>query len=181
MMGTSLKHLRIVEKTGEGVPPDRRHRVLVSGGLIVLILGLGVAAVYLVHDSRVRRARTVLLPEVSRLVERQKFASAFLVAREAERYAPAEVAKLRQESWPLMTIETAPPGADVSMRDSISAETDWQAVGRTPVVNLRLPVASYRWKFSKPGYRTVEATSGPSRTLFRRLEREGAPLGMARP
>jgi eukaryotic-like serine/threonine-protein kinase len=157
--------------------PPLYRRASFMAPLAAALVVAAAAIFWLVRESRIRRARSVMLPEISRLTEQQKPAAAVRLSREAERYLPAEVAKLRRETWLPATIETDPPGAQVSMRDYLSSEADWQPFGTTPVRGARLPMGYYRWKISKPGYQPAEAAGAMD--VDRRLDLASAvPPGM---
>jgi len=175
-MAADIARLRAVgsPKGRERSPAFRRASFVAVAFLLVLAAA---ATFWLVRQSRVRRARTVMLPEVSRLAEQQKPAAAVRLAREAERYVPADVAKLRRETWLPASVETDPPGAEISLRDYISSESDWQPFGTTPIRGVRLPMGYYRWKISKPGFQTIDAAGAMG--LERRLDPPSAvPPGM---
>jgi eukaryotic-like serine/threonine-protein kinase len=61
-----------------------------------------------------------------------------------------------------ITIETTPPGADVSRKDYYAPDAVWEQVGRSPIENLRAPRALFRWRIEKKGFATAEGS------LFRR-------------
>ncbi|HEY6065486.1 MAG TPA: SUMF1/EgtB/PvdO family nonheme iron enzyme, partial [Thermoanaerobaculia bacterium] len=153
----------------------RRPSFLVALVAVVLLAAAGTT--WLVRQSRIRRARTVMLPEISKLTEQQRPAAAVRLAREAERYVPAEVEKLRRDAWLRAAVATDPSGAEVWLRDYLSTEADWQRFGTTPIRGVRLPMGYYRWKISKPGYQTIEAAGAMD--LERRLDLPSAiPPGM---
>ena len=155
-----------------------RPRLLVPVLCLTLLVG-GIAAWRITRASRQRHARDVTLPEISRLVDQEKFGAAIRLARQAERDVPEDVARLRRESWTAFSITTEPPGADVAMKEYLDVSSDWESVGKTPV-EIRLPVAYYRWKITMKGFQTVEATTPPF-ALTLRLDPESAvPSGMVR-
>ena len=164
--------------TGER-PAWRRPAILFPAVVVFLAVGFG-AAWRIARDARVRHARTVTLPEISRLIEQQKVGAAIRLAREAERIVPEDVARLRRETWFAFSIRTEPPGADVFMKPYLDVGAEWEPVGKTPIEEIHLPLAYYRWKVTRAGSETLEAAAGPEeRTL--RLDPEGtAPQGMVR-
>ena len=165
--------------TGRRVSVLRRPAILIPS-LIVVLAAAGAATWYLVRESRIRRARAEALPEISRLVEHDRPARAFLLARQTERYLPREVETLRREAWTFIAIRTDPPGAYVSMKDYEDVDGEWQPLGRSPIERLAVPIAYYRWKIEKPGFQTVEA-AGPHLNLPVKLDPVAAvPAGMVR-
>ncbi|HEY6051658.1 MAG TPA: serine/threonine-protein kinase, partial [Thermoanaerobaculia bacterium] len=156
-MGADIARLRGAGggERAERRPLFRRPSFLVALGAVVLLAAAGTT--WLVRQSRIRRARTVMLPEISKLTEQQRPAAAVRLAREAERYVPAEVEKLRRDAWLRAAVSTDPSGAEVWLRDYLSTEADWQRFGTTPIRGVRLPMGYYRWKISKPGYQAIEA------------------------
>ena len=144
-----------------------------------LLAAGGVAAWKIARDSRVRGARAAL-PEISRLVEQQKAGAAIRLAGQAERYVPAEVARLRRESWPSVSVRTEPAGAEVSIKDYLDVNGDWQPLGVSPIEGVRLPLAYYRWKIAKQGFQTVEAAAPNQRDPIRLDPISAVPAGMVR-
>ena len=154
-------------------------RVPVRAALAALLLLAAAGAWWLVRWSRVRRARDVTLPQVARLVEQQRFGAAVALAREAERYAPADVARMRKESWLAVSVVTEPEGAAVFMKQYADLKADWQSFGATPV-ETRMPFAYYRWRLAKPGFATVEAAAPTFRSVIRLVPASEVPPGMVR-
>ncbi|MGE5715198.1 MAG: protein kinase domain-containing protein [Acidobacteriota bacterium] len=155
-----------------------RPRVLVPALCLVLLAG-GVAAWRIARASRLRHARDVTLPEISRLVEQERFGDAIRLARQAEREIPDDVARLRRESWTTFRVGTDPPGAEISLKHYLDVSSDWIPVGETPV-EMRLPFAYYRWKIEKKGFQTVEATTPPVAVTLRLDPESAVPKGMVR-
>jgi len=170
--------LRPAQTAAAPVPrPAWLRPTVLYPAIAVLAAGIVFAAIAVVRASRVRRARTVELPEIARLIEQQKPAAAFRLARAAERYIPQDLARLRTD-WLPTNITTEPPGAETWMRDYLSTDADWQPMGKTPF-QVRLPQGYFRWKFSKPGYAPIEAAGYPN--LSRRLDSiSTVPPGMVR-
>ncbi|HXW92198.1 MAG TPA: SUMF1/EgtB/PvdO family nonheme iron enzyme [Terriglobales bacterium] len=160
----------------------RKPLVVVPTVLIVLLL-LGGAGWLVRHNARVRWAREQAIPEISRLVENGQYVSAFDLARKAKEYIPSDpfLAKLDRDYSVVVSIRTAPPGADVFMKGYADLTGEWQRLGRSPLDNVRLPFGYLRWKISKLGYGTVEAAAGPSQVINFTLDPEGSlPAGMVR-
>ena len=160
-------------------PPDaawRRPSVLVPVALLLLVL-----AVYGVWQTmnarRARWAREVAIPEIERLDQTPQSLHAVRLAREAERYAPAEVARAR-DTWLRLDITTDPDGATVDLRNYLDEEGPWEPLGTTPLGSYPLPMGLYRLRISKPGYEPRDIAYLPGRPPIK-LTREGAgPAGM---
>jgi serine/threonine protein kinase/dienelactone hydrolase len=128
--------------------------------LAALVLALG--AIWLVKRSRdTRWARTVALPEISRLYDAGKLNDAYALAAKIENLIPDDPSLARV--WPQISyrisIETTPPGADVYRSVYGDANAAWQFVGRTPVKEVRAPQGYYVWKIEKAGFGTVLRTT----------------------
>ncbi len=160
------------------MPSAARRPGVVAGLSLLVAAALGAAAWYFVRESRIRRAREVTLPAITRLIEESKLVAAVRLARQTERYAPEEIQRLRR-SWAPVSLTTEPAGADVSFKDYLGTDSDWQSLGRSPVAT-RLPFGYYRWRISKDGFQTVESVSF-NKPLAIRLDSPAAiPPGMVR-
>jgi serine/threonine protein kinase len=147
--------------------PHRRSRLL---ALSLLALLLTAAAWLSLRAYRDRWVRTVALPEIARLADQEKSLAAFRLARKVDRYAPSEpeLQRLRRDIWVPISIYTEPPGADVSIRDYAANRKDWESLGNTPVVNLRLPAGNFCVRIRKAGFAEVEGTVDSVSREFRR-------------
>lgn len=149
----------------------KRPRVLVPLLLVAVLLVAGVG--WLIKGYRdARWARTVALPEASRLADQGRFVEAYSLAMKTERSIPDDptLAKL----WPVisypLSMETTPPGVNVYRRTYADANADWELVGQTPLKNVRQPRGNFAWKFEKEGFATTIRTSA---ALNRRLSGAG--------
>ncbi len=126
-----------------------------------LLVAAGVGTWAWVRASRLRWAREVAIPEIVRLTKSNQLLAAYRLARRAERYAPEEVERMRRDSWfpTPVTIETVPPGADVSIKEYTSPDSASEPLGSSPIRNLRLPVGYYRWQIAKKGFSPIEAAA----------------------
>ena len=126
---------------------------------VVLLLLLGALLGWLFHrQAKVRWAREEGLPAISRLIDEGKFAAAFNLAREVEKYIPADP-KLAQ-LWPKMSsiisVHTTPPAANVYMKEYNAITSAWIHLGQSPLDKIRIPRGGLRWKVEKKGFATVE-------------------------
>ena len=154
----------------------RRPAVLVP--LCLAALAAAGAGTWLwLRDARVRRAREVELPEVARLIDTNRLVAAIRLTRKAGRYVPTEVEQMRRD-WMPASVETTPPGAVVSVRDYLGAESDWENLGQSPL-RTRLPFGYYRWRVTKEGFEPVEGAATPPRLPSLRLDPAASvPPGM---
>ena len=154
-----------------------RNAIAALGLLALLLAG---AAWIGVRVYRYRWVRTVALPEIARLADQEKSLAAFRLARTVDRYVPnePEVQRLRRDIWIPISIYTEPPGANVSIRDYAANREDWESLGNTPVVNLRIPAGNFCVRITKPGLVEVEGTVD---SVFREFRRTLHPVGAAPP
>jgi predicted Ser/Thr protein kinase len=170
------RDLRAVKDRRSGAGRRGKPRLLAAAAaaLVALLAGAG----YLIwRNTRIRWAREIALPEISRLTDKGQLVPAFRLAARAEKWAPAEVARLKREQWWSKTIRTDPPGAEVSFKGYREPEAPWEPIGRTPLT-LRLPWGNDRWRIVREGFEPLEV-AGARETLDFRLSRTGSlPPGM---
>jgi eukaryotic-like serine/threonine-protein kinase len=158
-----MRQQRVVESSG-AVPIARavRKPSFILGTISVVAVLAIVAGLVYRHYARVRWVRDQALPQIQQLVKEQKNLAAYLLVREANRYAPNDPALKRVEAEVLGTrrIRTTPPGANAYFRDYGGIHEDWEYLGKTPLDAVQLPHhGHYRFKFTKDGYEPVEATN----------------------
>jgi cephalosporin-C deacetylase-like acetyl esterase len=135
----------------------RKPKVVVPA--VLLLLSLLAAGILLgTWSRRVSWARNVALPEITRLVAKEDFDSAFRLARQAERYlaGDAELLRLQRHYQIQQSIHTDPPGADVYVRGYLNVDANWIYLGKSPVEQVRVPRGHDRWKVVKDGFEGVE-------------------------
>jgi formylglycine-generating enzyme required for sulfatase activity/tRNA A-37 threonylcarbamoyl transferase component Bud32/pimeloyl-ACP methyl ester carboxylesterase len=161
----------------------RRRSVLVAATAIVAAVATGVVW-FRTEQSRARWARTVALPEAQRLIEQGRVYAAFRLLRRAELYLPGDpiLTGLLGESTTRVTVETSPSGATVFVRDFFDDSAAWELLGRSPIQNVRLPVGTFAWRVSAPGYQTREALTATLRRAiqFALASTRDAPTDMVR-
>jgi hypothetical protein len=153
-------------------------------GAVVVVAA--VVALWVWRSSDTRWARGVALPEILRLADLDRNGEAFLLATQAEtRIAGDPVlnglwARISRQG----SITTTPPGADVSLQ-LIGGNTTWHPVGRTPLVNTRLPRGVFWWRLEKAGYEPMEIVRATGTVVLGGFERvvvlptpESHPPGM---
>jgi formylglycine-generating enzyme required for sulfatase activity len=165
--GVVLEALRSFEeelqrsgRAGPAVRTSPRTRWSRRLAIVAAVVGACALVAWLIHrESRIRWAVAVALPQVVRLAEQGRYSAAFALAKRVENVAPKESRLL--ELWPevsrLVTIETTPEGADVYAKEYSAPETEWQQLGRTPIVAARLPLARHHIRIEKQGFMRVDA------------------------
>jgi eukaryotic-like serine/threonine-protein kinase len=125
---------------------------------------------YWMQSSRVHHARTVVLPEITRLVDASQSCAAFLLMKQVERYLKGdpEFERLWQNATVRRSIYTDPPGADFYMRDYVSDNPEWMYVGRTPLESVTVPFnfddTRLVYRVTKPGFDEKEGSFYSSRS-----------------
>jgi len=149
-----------VQASGSEVSPPvvARRRPWAIGVLVgAVVVVAAVVALWVWRSSGTRWARDVALPEILRLADLDRNGEAFLLATQAETRIGGD--PVLNSVWPRISrevsITTTPAGADVSLR-LIGSDTTWHPVGRTPLVNTRLPRGVFWWRFEKAGYEPIE-------------------------
>jgi dienelactone hydrolase/predicted Ser/Thr protein kinase len=173
-----------------------RPRLVVPA--LVLLAGLVLAGSWwLERRERIRWAEQEALPRIAQLVEEGSphYREASLLALEAEKVIPQhpELLQLLERTTVSIDITSEPPGASVHFKPYDELGADWQPIGTTPLEDIRLPKAYYRWKLEKDGYRTLVAAVptvavdisqqmlARARDLHWALDAEGSiPPGMVR-
>ncbi len=155
--------LEACRKTG-GSSFTLRKSLAVTAALLLLIAVGAAGTWWFVRASRVRWAETVALPEAQRLMEHSQPLAALKLLQQAERYAPVspELIRLKEDlRLGPATINTIPPGADISIIDYANPNTvdanQWEHLGLSPVKTNRLPQDGFfRIRAVKDGFETLE-------------------------
>ena len=141
--------------------------------LVVIVAAVATASVVGRRAWGARWARTVALPEMTRLVDSLDFVNAVALADRARPFLAnnAEFEAL----WPRMTrqvpVESDPPGALVSYA-AYGGTPEWRPIGTTPLKDVRLPLGTLRIRAEREGFTPVEdvivfAAPPPRLTLSR--------------
>ena len=132
----------------------------------VLVLGLAVitlwSAWYYRRVSSARWAREVALPEITRLVESEDHPAAFPLLFRALQVLPQDPVfnRIRRHISHTVQILTTPAGANIYIKPYTRPDGEWLLIGQSPLQNFLLPMGFFRWRITKPGFRTVEAGAG---------------------
>jgi eukaryotic-like serine/threonine-protein kinase len=136
-----------------GVVRSRRlQAALVAAGLL--------AAAFLGRSwyraSRLHWARDVATREVRRLVAAEEYAPAVALARRAIEVLPGdpELKALLFDATIDASVQSDPPGAEVSYRPYRGDPAVWERVGVTPFQKVPVPRGWYVWRATRPGFTT---------------------------
>jgi eukaryotic-like serine/threonine-protein kinase len=146
----------------ESLPAVSKRSLPKIAVLSLAVVVLAAGAIWFIkrsHDTN--WARTVALPEISRLYDAGKLDEAYALASRAEQFIPddPELKKIWPQISYRISIDTTPPGADVYRSVYGEASPTWQLVGHTPLKQVRAPQGYYVWKIEKPGYAAVFRTT----------------------
>lgn len=135
------------------------------------------------HDAERRWLEQEAIPEIRELAETDRV-GAWARLRDLRDRVPGH--PLLEQFWLDLSLPVSltskPPGASVEVRGYSGDAAEWIELGRTPLENVRLPLAQMRFRLSLAGYRTLEAAPSvlPAAEPFL-LSRPGqAPAGMVR-
>jgi dienelactone hydrolase/predicted Ser/Thr protein kinase len=174
-----LRDLEAARKRAEVGPALwRRPRVAVPVGF-ALVAVLSAGTWLWVRSARIERARRAL-QEVARLDAEDHNEAAFRLARQVRPYlaGDAEAQRLWESLTYEYSVDTEPEGADVSWKSYSEPDSAWEALGRTPIQNVRLTRLWPRWRIQKPGFEPVEIAPRDL-TLYVKLHPVGSvPKGM---
>ncbi len=182
-----LKDLETSRLPARSAGLSRRARVLFAAAAVVAALAGG----WLWRRaSRARWAREVATPEVARLVAAEDFTLAVTLAREAIAVLPKDpmLEKLFAQATMDVSVESTPPGADVSYRPYRGDPRRWETLGPTPLVKVRVPKGFCLWRVGKSGFENAYEIAPTwliapvfAPRLSFRLDPEGSvPAGMVR-
>lgn len=137
-------------------------RILLTALLAtILLVALGGVWSYR-HGAPARWARNVALPEATRLIDAGRYAPALSFLLRAQRVMPEDptLMKLRREISHPFSIRTYPSGASIWVKAYEDPDGEWLPLGQSPIENFLLPLAYFRWRIAKKGFRTLEAGAG---------------------
>ena len=151
-----------------------RRPAVMAPVMVLLLVAAGVGLWQLYETRQARWVRLEAIPEIDRLNLSGRSIQAVRLAQAAERYAPEDIARLR-ESWVDFSILTEPDGAQVDLRNYKNPADTWEPFGVSPVA-ARVPFAYYRVRLAKAGYKTIEVSAQHGRSPVKLTpETETAP------
>ncbi|MCX6569136.1 MAG: serine/threonine protein kinase [Candidatus Aminicenantes bacterium] len=136
-------------------------KVIIVTSLILALTASGLAVKTFIKRARLNAERKLVIQEIDRLIKANDLSSAFQLARQFEKEAPADprLAAIWPRVSSTLSIRTIPPGAAVSLKDERSSGMDMQLAGQTPLENVRVPLSQVRFRIEKEGYVTLEDTT----------------------
>ena len=136
-----------------------RRPAVVSATAAIAVVAIALGWWWWSANARMRWARTVAIPEIRRLSERDDLDAAYRLATEARAVLPddPDLARLWNELTFETSITTDPPGADVLMKGYGARDAAWVPLGQSPLKTIRVPGAMLRFRISKAGYQPLEA------------------------
>lgn len=120
------------------------------------------------HQASIQWAQEEALPKIEQLIGEQRFFEAFSLVEKALSHVPDDrmLQTLFEESAVPVTIESEPSGARFLYKSYLDPEMPWREAGATPLVDIRLPKATIRWRMEMDGHEPAE---GHFATLWRTL------------
>ena len=184
--GELLADLKAIVSVGR----KRRVRMLGAAAAALLVAG-GIATAVELHASHIRWARNDALPRARLLAESNDVDTALILLRKAEAYIghDRDIDNLRRVYAVPITVQTAPPGADVYIKGYMAPDSPWAYLGKSPIPQVwGAATTPYRIRIVKPGFEPIETSfgwatgtkfSGTGLVFNRKLTPKGnAPPGM---
>jgi serine/threonine protein kinase len=149
----------------------RRNRVIVTETTIFVCLVALVAAgaFFWLRHTHVQWAKNQAVPAVERLTEQAGqvwdysiFRQALEIGQRAARYLPndPQLKKALDACSRFWSIQSDPPGAQVSIKPYDDPNASWNSLGHTPIQNVRFGRGFFVVRLEKTGYDTVETVGG---------------------
>jgi formylglycine-generating enzyme required for sulfatase activity/dienelactone hydrolase len=156
---------------------------IAAAAALLLFLGLGVW--FVAQERRLQWVRDEAIPQIERLIAEDNYLAAFDLAKEAERRSSTDtrLAALWPEMSRTISIDTDPPGAQVSFKKYAAPESEWRHLGIGPIAKTRVPLGVFEWKVSKEGYEEFHG-AGPTpvsnAVKFQLSLKASVPAGMVK-
>jgi serine/threonine protein kinase/class 3 adenylate cyclase/dienelactone hydrolase len=176
----------------------RRRRLLFAGGALALTFALMwiVAAWWLSH-SRMQWATYEALPQVEQFIDKGRedvadskwWRQALELAQSAQRYVPQSQSQRLEKALNncsrVLSIQSEPSGATVSLKPYDDQSVRWITLGQTPLEHVRVARGFFVLRFEKTGYEPVDAVGSSfffgATNIVRRLDPINViPTGMTR-
>ena len=157
----------------------------VSRSLWVASVGAAAVAIvvigWLLHRSSRERWMRETTAEIKRLLDAEEFPKAAELVKKARADSPKDPTfeKFWMRATEEASVDSVPPGAEVSIRPYRGAADAWESLGMTPIKAIRVPKNDYLWRVAKPGF-AVEYCIWPEwlNFMFRLVPEGSVPAGM---
>lgn len=140
----------------------RRPVRIAAWGVVGVFALWGATSAALVVVSQAREARLAQLESrLVRLADSQQYDSAFAAAAGALPEDGAFAKLWDSFSTRLDRIDSEPPGALVARARYADPGAQWEPLGRTPIVDIRVPRGISRYRFDMNGHESIELVTTP--------------------
>jgi eukaryotic-like serine/threonine-protein kinase len=167
--------------TPVAAPSRKRRWTTIAAVGVLAVTAAGTIGWVWVRDSRLRWVRGTALPEIERLAAEGDLDGAFRLARQARAIAPddPQVRQLWTNVSFRVSLASDPPGAEIAVR-GYGSTRDWVGLGTTPLPNAEVPAGLVRYRLTKAGYDSIEASSADPVPMrgFRLVRAGSGPPGM---
>src|SRR5688500_10726200 len=160
-----------------------RRPAIAIPAAVVLLAAVVLAGTTFARNRRIVWAHTVAVPDIQRLTSEDQLERAFALVQQAEQYIPDDpiLAGLAgQVSVNIAAFTTSPPGATLSAKPFGALDSDWRAMGVSPLRGVRIPRTVLQWKIEREGYHT-QVLAIPANPLSNPLEIKLEPAGSVPP
>ena len=161
-------------------PATRWMRLGSVAALVAVLVAVGLSLALYHRAAKRRWALEEALPQATTLAGDNKPLAAYLLAKEANRYAPGtQVTRMLEDGVRTVSIASSPAGATVSIQDYLTPEGTWQTLGVTPLSGVLIPKGYFRWKVTKAGLgEMITAPQTDNQMMFALDQWAAAPAGM---
>jgi eukaryotic-like serine/threonine-protein kinase len=121
--------------------------------LVFLLLAAAASVWFYLRSEKRHWAREQAIPKIGALTGDNKPLAALLLLRQAEQVLPGdpELARISASLTHRVSVHSSPAGALVEIKDYLSPDDPWFALGATPLENIQIPNGYFRWRVSKAG------------------------------
>lgn len=127
--------------------------------VLALVLITTAAVWYFNRQAKIRWAREVAIPEITKLVEQDNYFSAFFIAIKVEAYLKDDerLSELWAQMSQYISINTAPAGADVYLKPFSETDIEEEHLGKSPLDKVRLPRGPFWLRIEKEDNEVIES------------------------
>jgi dienelactone hydrolase/predicted Ser/Thr protein kinase len=152
----------------------RRPRTVIPAALALVLLSL-FAFWFISRQAKIKWAREKALPEIKALSFSDEFfwgwnqkasIDIFRIGKRAGRYISnePEFKKFWPGCYSRVSFETDPPESKIFAKPYASTYGEWRFLGVSPLENVEMPLAYYRWRVKKEGFEPEEFVAATLQT-----------------